>query len=441
MVNKIIYIHPFTPINFTATIPVSIPALIHNLPYKVNGYFDHEINAEILINAEIAIIDIHWSISLAGAQKLILKLREFKKNMVIIAGGITASLYAKHLVEIFDIDYIIRGEAEIPLMLLIQAIFDGGDVSKIPNLVSKTGLETTWNYSLSEETFNNNKYYDIDFFPSFKREMIKAHKVNNNQPSITFYPFIVSFKGCNTLCSTCAGGAKQQQIHAKRKRIIRSPERVKEDLLMFSADKDFHLVNCTEDYTTLASPEYAENILSIKYDLFTFHEFASMPSMEILEMFLNSFKGGKLYFSIDDQHSTSMNFNQPEMMVKLIKKARSSGRYSVFLLYNSRFAKINKDYAQAVKYIMFKTACIIYDANWWWYSDIPQPDLYGNAPIEDFKRYYDKSAMSASEITENILGRAFMKIEKILPRNTSDQMRNMYYYIFSNAPFLFKQLF
>lgn len=441
MKNKIIYIHPYTPINFKGTIPISIPALINNLPYIVNGYFDNELNTNIIKEAEIAIIDIHWSLSLAGAQKLVVKLREIKKNIIIIAGGITASLYAKHLATAFDIDYIIRGEAEIPLIQLVQAIMDGGDVSKIPNLISKNGLETEWNYCLDEEMYNNNSYYNIDFFPTFKKEMIKAHQVNNNQPSITFYPFITSFKGCNTSCSTCAGGNKLQKIHTKRSRIIRSAERVKEDLLMFSSDKDFHLVNCTEDYTTLVSNDYAQSILSAKYDLFTFHEFASMPSMEILDMFLKSFKGGKLYFSIDNQHSTSMNFNNPEMMANLINKAKSSGRYTVFLLYNSRFAKINKEYSKAVKYIMFKTKCMIYDANWWWYSDIPQPDMYGNAPIVDFKKYYDKSTMSSSEITENILGRAFLKIENILPRNTSDKMRNMYYYMFSNAPFLFKSIF
>lgn len=441
MSNDIIYIHPYTPLSFASTIPVSIPALINNLPYKVNGYFAYEIDDSVLKNVKIVIIDIHWSLSLAGAKILIKKLREYNKDIIIIAGGLTASLYAKHLIKIFDIDYIIRGEAELPLKLLLQHLIEKTPIESVPNLISRFGIETDWNYCLSQNEFDNNSYYNIDFFPTFKEQVITSHKKNKNNPSFTFFPFTVTYKGCNTLCNTCVGSIAEQQNQLKRNRIIRSAEKVVEDMFQLSENKDINVINCTEDYVTLCNTKYVEQILSKQYNLFTWHEFASMPTIETLKMFMKSFKGGKLYFSIDNQHTTSDLFNNPEQMVSLIKKANSYKRYTVFLLYNGNFAKNNKEYAKAVKYIMLKTGCMIYDAYWWWFTDVPQSDIYGNANIENFEKYLKQSTVTTSEKTENLLGQLFLKTENILPIQVTEKMRNVYYYIFSNGRFILKKFY
>ena len=436
----IIYIHPDTPLSFTSTIPVSVPALINNLPYQVTGYFANDITDTLLKNVRIVIIDIHWSLSLAGAHNLVSKLRQYNKNLVIIAGGLTASMYASYLVKHFDIDFITRGEAELPLQLLLQHLCDGNPIERVPNLVSKSGLETAWDYCLSQKEFDTNNYYNIDFFPSFKERVIKAHKKNNNRPSFTFFPFTVTIKGCNTGCGTCVGSNHGQNSQLRRNRLIRSADRVVEDMQQLSRNEHIHVINSTEDYTTLSSNEYASKILSHKYNLYTWHEFAAMPSIEMIERYMNSFKGGKLYFSIDNEHSTSFHFNEPEAMVNVIKKAKASGNYTVFLLYNSLFAKRNKEYAKAVKYIMLKTGCMIYDAYWWWFSDVPQSDKNGDAQISDFEKYFSQSTVTLSEKTENVLGQLFLKTENILPLRITEPMRNLYYYIFSNGKFLIKSV-
>jgi len=79
------------------------------------------------------------------------RIKNINPRVPVIAGGITASLFAKQFIEHLGFDFVIRGDAEIPLPRLVSSLLDGeGQIEDVDNLVGKNGLETPWNYHLTQ---------------------------------------------------------------------------------------------------------------------------------------------------------------------------------------------------------------------------------------------------------------------------------------------------
>jgi radical SAM superfamily enzyme YgiQ (UPF0313 family) len=206
---EVIYIHPQTPMFEPLTIPLSLPALIKRLPVKIKGYHYNEVSDEIIINSKIVIIDIHWFLSLKGAIELASRIKSINSKTIIIAGGITASIYSKWLAEKGGFDYIIKGDAEIPLPMLVSEILLNNIPSSVPNLVGKNGFKTLQSYFLTSEDLNNNEFYDIEFFPALKNRVTHLHNINKGWPPQLF-PYLIPFRGCPINCEVCLGGEEEQ---------------------------------------------------------------------------------------------------------------------------------------------------------------------------------------------------------------------------------------
>ena len=174
----ILYVHSDIPMLYRFIIPISIPALVNRIPYKVEGLYESELKYFNLNKIRIIIIDLHWYLSLKSAMTLVKSIKRINPAITIIAEGITASLFAEILVNRSDIDFVIRGDAEIPLPLLIKSILDNGrNLEVVPNLIGRNGFKTEWKYVLTREDMDDNDYYRIDFFPSFKKDIHKVHSM------------------------------------------------------------------------------------------------------------------------------------------------------------------------------------------------------------------------------------------------------------------------
>jgi len=226
-IGQVIYVHPYHfRMFYRSTIPISLPAIINRIPYPVQGYFPEELNHEIIKNAQLVIIDIHWNYALHGAKMLVKLLRSVNANLKIIAGGYTASMFPEKLTSDFDIDFVIRGDGEIPLPSLVSALMDTpSQLDQVSNLIGKDGFKTAWNYRLTKQDLDKNEFYDLSFFPSYQLDVRKVHKRNFGWPAYIF-PYLMAFRGCPLPCPTCAGSVEEQKKLFKRGPIIRSADRL-----------------------------------------------------------------------------------------------------------------------------------------------------------------------------------------------------------------------
>lgn len=437
--NKVIYIHPQTPMMEPLTIPLSIPALIKRISDKLNievrGYAHYEVNRKIINNAVVAIIDIHWFFSLKGAIELVNKIKEYNSNLIIIAGGITATLYAKKLTSEYNIDYIIRGDAEIPLPLLVEAIIFKKEVISIPNIVDKYGLETEWNYVLDAKDINENNYLDIDFFPTYKKR-IKFLHYHNKVWAQQIYPYILPFRGCPNNCDICGGGNNEQYKLFRRRSQLRDSQKLVEDLDFINENKDYHFATFIWDFLCMEPVEYGFKVLNKYRDLAISYFFSSTPSMSQLQRLINSFNGGLLNFCIDKKHVTSYDIVNVDLLISLINEAKLNKKFISILNYSKIYAINDVEYYNAVNKVRKSTGVILLDTSFWW-DEFPMPDNNGNGDNDKFtyflnfnyKEKYGKQKYQYIRIILNII------LDILLPIKISIIIKKSFFKIDGNMKF------
>lgn len=166
----ILYIHPKTDMTLKEIIPMSLPALINRLRTKTDviGRFHDEWSEEEVRQASLVLFDIHWYFSVRSALKLSYKIKAINPKVPIAAGGVWATLFAPQILRDSAIDYIIRGDGELPLAKLAEAVIGGGSIEHVPNLMTRDHQSNEW-YALTEDDLNAGNYRDISWFPSLQR--------------------------------------------------------------------------------------------------------------------------------------------------------------------------------------------------------------------------------------------------------------------------------
>lgn len=426
----IFYVHPKTTMSRQCVMPFSVPALVNRLKYPVKGKFPDELTDEDIKGAKIIFIDIHWYLSLYGAQILVERIKTINKDCKVIAGGITASEYPKSIIENFGVDFVVRGDAEIPFPLLVEKIMENQtDFETIPNLYGKDGLITPRKYILKSAEMEENEYLDIDFFPSFKKEIHKIQKNNVSPWSEIIYPYMIPFRGCPIECIGCAGGITEQSKLFGRKPIMRSADRLRDDFERCEKDPDIHFVNIYHDFLTLMNYEYAFNVLKKPMGLNLRMEFNAKPEMEHVELLTSHFGGGVINFSIDKKHLTSTDLIDPDHMVSLIKRVQREKNFFTVLSYNSIFARNNLEYQEGLRYIIKKTRCLISDEAFYW-TEHPIPDKNGLADEDMFQLHIEYS--KDKKFVKSNLVKLYDSTEPYLPKKLTLGIRKTQQWLAQN---------
>jgi radical SAM superfamily enzyme YgiQ (UPF0313 family) len=110
--------------------------------------------------------------------------QRFPEATLVLGGQYSNLKYASILRDHPDVDYIIRGDAELALPMLLQALDDQGDVNAVPNLVGRNPDGTL--------CMSSGQYVDIETHPSprFRGE----HRI---------VPY-ESMRGCPFTCKYCS---------------------------------------------------------------------------------------------------------------------------------------------------------------------------------------------------------------------------------------------
>ncbi len=372
----ILFLHPKTELLLKENLPMSLPALINRLDQPVAGRFHDEWTQAEVRAARVVVMDVHWYLSLKSAIRLSHQLKQINPDCRIIAGGISASLFSRQLLRDSRIDYIIRGDGEIPLKLLVDAILGGGPVSNVPNVFSRD-FATPQAYALTSADMNASNYRDLSFFPALERRVQRYHDIYSTPVTFPTFPYLVVFRGCPLDCTCCCGGRTMQRRLFNRDFVLRSAEKVKEDLLAWSENSRIKFANVFHDFLTAVQPEYSEEVLSEHYDLHVSYDLFDLPTKEQLDLLLGAFRGGKIHFCLARGHSSTRELVDTSRLIQRIRQAQSSGKYETVLTYVRRYLTDN-EYGRAFQAAVKETHVSPCQIDYWW-ENFPVPDEQGTS--------------------------------------------------------------
>jgi hypothetical protein len=221
---------------------------VRGLNYPAESFitpgFDLEARLREIGTPRMILIDLHWYEHSFGALDVARVCKRQFPQIPIVVGGMTASLFAREILENFAwVDYIIRGDAEEPLRKLAGLLCAGTaqlrDLEAIPNLTYRWGDEVIENplaYHISDEEFDRLDLCDSTFLDHADTYLGMAY-VGRRGP---FYPdsppperghWLSLGRGCTYHCSYCGGGQPSHEVISGRKRVLlRSPGQVADDL-------------------------------------------------------------------------------------------------------------------------------------------------------------------------------------------------------------------
>ena len=282
------------PATYYSFIPMGIIGAINNLRregYDVKGInlalkkdlygFDLESYIKKKDGFEIFLIDIHWYAHMRDAVNTAKLIKRYFPDSKIIAGGMSATIFCKELISLGCFDYIIRGDAEMPLLSIIKS-FDKGEIKEkdIPNLVSRDFENKTDYCCLDMDKYD---YVDISWMEDSKQYLEMANF------------WLLIGKGCPFSCKVCDGNNKNYpKIYARNRVISRSPENVVKDIKKLENRVEF--INIGHDVTLF--DDMLDEISKNYFNVGIYSEFFSIPSKEKVKNLVGSFKAAELVFSV-----------------------------------------------------------------------------------------------------------------------------------------------
>lgn len=273
---------------------VIIPSTIHNHSLSaplvwmfskhidnVTGIYGFELTEELVKSHGFFIIELNWFIQLFEFKLLVEYIKKENKDAKILFGGLYASLKYKEIFALFDVDYFIKGDNELPMEMFLESINPG----KIPNLIGKN-FENPVKYVFSKEDYRNIEF-SLDWFPSYYQNI----KENQDYQ----LPMIITSKGgCSTVhkgCEHCLGSHSEEL----KKIYNRPPIIINNDILinlLESVERKF------ESASLLFLSEYSYDFSSKYFDIDMTVEIDSIIPVDKIREILHAFKTCNLYISV-----------------------------------------------------------------------------------------------------------------------------------------------
>ncbi|NLV44715.1 MAG: hypothetical protein GXY07_09470 [Candidatus Hydrogenedentes bacterium] len=375
--SDILFIQHKTNMMYPEIIPMSLPAIINRVHkrFPVRGAFLGGISEKDIRCAKILILSIHWYVGMKGAIRVADWAKQVNPDISIIAGGMSASVFYPFLLRDSRIDYIIRGDGDIPLLLLVEALLEGKDISDIPNVVGRDFVSKNWQ-ATDQETLDSGNYRTLDWFPTLEQRIRRMHARYNGK-ILPIHPLLATYRGCPMPCDSCCGGADIHKAIFRRGPLLRGAGPVAADLEAYGNDPGYNFVSIYHDFASLAEVSYTECVLHKTYDLDVYYELTRLPSPAMLRLITNAFRGGTIAFSLDVRHMTSCALVNIPALIESIKVVAATGRFEPRLCYLKQGLTNNKVYRDAFETVRQAAPCSLYCSDWWWEAENPLPDSEG----------------------------------------------------------------
>ncbi|MBM4347834.1 MAG: radical SAM protein, partial [Deltaproteobacteria bacterium] len=257
---------------------------------------------------KVAAIPLHFHPQSFDVMKIASEIKEEKKEIFILSSGYTASLFHKEILTSFpQIDAIIRGDAEVPLIALMKALEEKRGFEEIPNLTWRNRGEIRVNplsYVASEKDLDQPSYTNLSLLKDretyihhmgmpfvWAKGLSKEENRKHFHLGHPIFPLNIG-RGCTGNCTWCGGGSEAQQVVNGRKRVaFRSPEAVIKSIAE-AMEMGYEMFNIAfdpgkegESYYKELLPLLRENHLRAR----VYFESFSLPSESFLGEFAKTF--------------------------------------------------------------------------------------------------------------------------------------------------------
>lgn len=260
---------------------------------------------EYLRNHDVSVIglSLHWHYQSSSCINLANEIKSINPKIKVILGGFTASFFAEEIMHDYkNVDFIIRGDAEIPLLGLMKEISEGRpDFSNVPNLSWRNNglvVHNKQSYVATEtdldklgfSNFNLLENFDIYSrvpiaMPCYSKEFLLGYS--------TF--FLPVGRGCSVTCSFCGGSSLSQHIiNSRETAIFSSHKNVLQSIIdAIGAGIDRLYVSFDPDPDREYYIELFRRCRENQLDISMVFECWSLPTIELIDEFKKTFGKGK----------------------------------------------------------------------------------------------------------------------------------------------------
>lgn len=233
---RVLFIHPYNHA-VPNEIPVGSIAAVNRLGVPVRGRYAHEVEPAEIAEAQVILLDLHWFLPLAVLRGMTDAMRRVNPAARIVVGGITASFFADAGRAHIGADYVVVGDADEALPLLVCSLLAGEAPPPLPN-VHGAAHGPSLRRRTRRAALDDNDFLTVDWFPSFRRYVEDAHARYRARTTHALndycYPILPVTRGCRRSCSFCYGAFQDDVFGAGAR--LRTPESVLRDLARIDAD-------------------------------------------------------------------------------------------------------------------------------------------------------------------------------------------------------------
>ena len=304
-------------------IPVGVPALVNLL--RLNGIevrglnypLERQLNPAFNLKnwlrahdgARAVLIDLHWYEHCYGAISVARAVRTALPEAWTVLGGLTASGFSNEILENFPVvDFVIRGDAERPLLALVQRLLRAGrrssahpslgDIANLSYRDGRTIVENEATYTATAADLDALNFADLSFLEHRKEYYVNEYIVTDLQAALQALEtspywgrWLCTARGCHYECSYC-GGCKSahKRLAGRNGLVIRSPARVVDELKdlkeagVIQASLSYDIAEMGEAYWQ----EFFVRLRDSGVIIGLYNEFFQLPKPAFIEAFVKS---------------------------------------------------------------------------------------------------------------------------------------------------------
>lgn len=262
-----------------------------------------------LKNADVKVLamPLHWHTQAYDVLQIAGQVKKAYPDMFIVTGGYTASYFYREILEGYpQVDAVIRGDAEKPLVEVLKAKKEERDWRKTSNFAWREGneiRETPLTYVAGESDVGGFSYANLSLLNHWETYVkymgmpfiwAKGLDKEDNRRYFhlgpTFFPLNIG-RGCSGNCTWCGGGASAQKIVNGRSSVVfRPPEQVA-DTVEEAKACGYEMMHIAFDPGKTAERYYETLFPRLKNipNIACYFESFSLPSEQFLRLFADTF--------------------------------------------------------------------------------------------------------------------------------------------------------
>lgn len=228
-------------------------------------------------------VSIKWFVHMARGLEICKIVKEISKDIEVIVGGNTSSLYREEFISYNFVDYVVCGDGEVPILKICKG------EENIPNCFYKKDgniIRNSITYVQDEDNSDDIYLSDLD-------ELLVSKENLFHVPNY----YVYTGKGCFMNCCYCGGCfAAQKQQFNRRKPFLRKVSQVRKDLIALKKYASTYMFIDSFEIDVMDYYKELWNGLDLSNHFCHFYLY-KIPSKEFVDILVHTFR--YVYINID----------------------------------------------------------------------------------------------------------------------------------------------